>query len=323
IGNYRLLRTLGKGTYAKVKLAEHWPTGIEVAVKIIDKQRTRPSDLEKIYREIKIHKFLKHPNIVQIYEVIETANHIFIVLELAKRGCEIFDYIVSKKRLTETDARDKFRQLLSAVAYLHTNKIVHRDLKVENLLLDGDNNIKLCDFGFCNYYDASSFLDTFCGSPPYAAPELFKGEKYIGPEVDVWSLGVILFTLLTGSLPFDGKTLPELKQKVLQGTFKSPDYVSVRSELFLRKFLKRNPNDRLHLEQALRDDWVSMGYSCAPTYRPTSATLDVNQTVLERMIGMGFPGTEIIESIENKKFNSFHGTYNILCNKVCNSEVDE
>ncbi|CAG2058968.1 unnamed protein product, partial [Timema podura] len=184
IGKYKLLKTIGKGNFAKVKLAKHMPTGKEVAIKIIDKTQLNP---------------------VKLFQVIETEKTLYLVMEYASGG-EVFDYLVLHGRMKEKEARAKFRQIVSAVQYCHQKKIIHRDLKAENLLLDSEMNIKIADFGFSNEFTPGNKLDTFCGSPPYAAPELFQGKKYDGPEVDVWSLGVILYTLVSGSLPFDGST---------------------------------------------------------------------------------------------------------------------
>ncbi|KTF81045.1 hypothetical protein cypCar_00028926 [Cyprinus carpio] len=161
---------------------------------------------------------------------------------------EVFDYLVSHGRMKEKDARAKFRQIVSAVHYCHQKNIVHRDLKAENLLLDADSNIKIADFGFSNEFKLGSKLDTFCGSPPYAAPELFQGKKYDGPEVDIWSLGVILYTLVSGSLPFDGQNLKELRERVLRGKYRVPFYMSTDCESILRRFLVLNPTKRCTLE---------------------------------------------------------------------------
>ncbi|MEQ2180569.1 hypothetical protein GOODEAATRI_002484 [Goodea atripinnis] len=163
-------------------------------------------------------------------------------------GGEVFDYLVAHGRMKEKEARAKFRQIVSAVHYCHQKKIVHRDLKAENLLLDADSNIKIADFGFSNEFTEGSKLDTFCGSPPYAAPELFQGKKYDGPEVDIWSLGVILYTLVSGSLPFDGQNLKELRERVLRGKYRVPFYMSTDCEGILRRFLVLNPAKRCSLE---------------------------------------------------------------------------
>ncbi|XP_073410659.1 serine/threonine-protein kinase MARK2-like [Dendrobates tinctorius] len=247
IGNYRLLKTIGKGSFAKVKLARHVLTGEEVAVKILDKTQLNSSSLQKLFREVRIMKVLNHPNIVKLFEVIETEKTLYLVMEYASGG-EVFDYLVEHGRMKEKEARSKFRQIVSAVQYCHQKFIVHRDLKAENLLLDSDMNIKIADFGFSNEFTFGNKLDTFCGSPPYAAPELFQGKKYDGPEVDVWSLGVILYTLVSGSLPFDGQNLKELRERVLRGKYRIPFYMSTDCENLLKKFLILNPSKRGTLE---------------------------------------------------------------------------
>uniref|UniRef100_UPI00398EA00A MAP/microtubule affinity-regulating kinase 3a isoform X8 n=1 Tax=Pristiophorus japonicus TaxID=55135 RepID=UPI00398EA00A len=247
IGNYRLLKTIGKGNFAKVKLARHILTGREVAIKIIDKTQLNPTSLQKLFREVRIMKCLNHPNIVKLFEVIETEKTLYLVMEYASGG-EVFDYLVAHGRMKEKEARAKFRQIVSAVQYCHQKQIVHRDLKAENLLLDADMNIKIADFGFSNEFTIGNKLDTFCGSPPYAAPELFQGKKYDGPEVDVWSLGVILYTLVSGSLPFDGQNLKELRERVLRGKYRIPFYMSTDCENLLKRFLVLNPSKRGTLE---------------------------------------------------------------------------
>uniref|UniRef100_A0A915JNU6 Protein kinase domain-containing protein n=1 Tax=Romanomermis culicivorax TaxID=13658 RepID=A0A915JNU6_ROMCU len=201
----------------------------------------------QLFREVRIMKKLNHPNIVKLYQVIETENNLYLVMEYANGG-EVFDYLVAHGRMKEKEARAKFRQIVSAVQYLHQKNIIHRDLKAENLLLDSDLNMKIADFGFSNEFSLGNKLDTFCGSPPYAAPELFQGKKYDGPEVDVWSLGVILYTLVSGSLPFDGQNLKELRERVLRGKYRIPFYMSTDCEALLKKFLVLTPTKRATLE---------------------------------------------------------------------------
>ncbi|TSN39340.1 MAP/microtubule affinity-regulating kinase 4 [Bagarius yarrelli] len=297
IGNYRLLKTIGKGNFAKVKLARHILTGREVAIKIIDKTQLNPTSLQKLYREVRIMKSLNHPNIVQLFEVIETEKTLYLVMEYASGG-EVFDYLVAHGRMKEKEARAKFRQIVSAVHYCHQKKIVHRDLKAENLLLDADANVKIADFGFSNEFTLGSKLDTFCGSPPYAAPELFQGKKYDGPEVDIWSLGVILYTLVSGSLPFDGQNLKELRERVLNGKYRVPFYMSTDCECILRKFLVLNPAKRCTLEQIMRDKWMNVGYEAdelKPHIEPVENYNDTER--IDVMIGMGFPREDIREAL--------------------------
>ncbi|XP_076836282.1 serine/threonine-protein kinase MARK2 isoform X4 [Brachyhypopomus gauderio] len=334
IGNYRLLKTIGKGNFAKVKLARHVLTGREVAVKIIDKTQLNSSSLQKLFREVRIMKLLNHPNIVKLFEVIETEKTLYLVMEYASGG-EVFDYLVAHGRMKEKEARAKFRQIVSAVQYCHQKCIVHRDLKAENLLLDADMNIKIADFGFSNEFTLGSKLDTFCGSPPYAAPELFQGKKYDGPEVDVWSLGVILYTLVSGSLPFDGQNLKELRERVLRGKYRIPFYMSTDCENLLKKFLILNPTKRGSLEQQImKDRWMNVGYEeeeLMPYIEPQPDYKDPKRTgqhpssagVWKRdiMLQMGYSQDEIHDSLINQKYDEVMATYLLLDYR--NSELDE
>ncbi|XP_043374024.1 serine/threonine-protein kinase MARK2 isoform X23 [Dermochelys coriacea] len=320
IGNYRLLKTIGKGNFAKVKLARHVLTGKEVAVKIIDKTQLNSSSLQKLFREVRIMKVLNHPNIVKLFEVIETEKTLYLVMEYASGG-EVFDYLVAHGRMKEKEARAKFRQIVSSVQYCHQKFIVHRDLKAENLLLDADMNIKIADFGFSNEFTFGNKLDTFCGSPPYAAPELFQGKKYDGPEVDVWSLGVILYTLVSGSLPFDGQNLKELRERVLRGKYRIPFYMSTDCENLLKKFLILNPSKRGTLEQIMKDRWMNVGHEddeLKPYIEPLPDYKDPRRT--ELMISMGYTREEIKDSLVGQKYDEVMATYLLLGYK--NSELD-
>ncbi|XP_021336197.1 MAP/microtubule affinity-regulating kinase 3a isoform X1 [Danio rerio] len=316
IGNYRLLKTIGKGNFAKVKLARHILTGSEVAIKMIDKTQLNPTSLQKLSREVTIMKNLNHPNIVKLFEVIETEKTLFLVMEYASGG-EVFDYLVAHGRMKEKEARAKFRQIVSAVQYCHQKRIVHRDLKAENLLLDGDMNIKIADFGFSNEFMVGSKLDTFCGSPPYAAPELFQGKKYDGPEVDVWSLGVILYTLVSGSLPFDGQNLKELRERVLRGKYRIPFYMSTDCENLLKRFLVLNPAKRGTLEQIMKERWINSGFEDDELKPFTEPDADISdQKRIDVIVGMGFSKEKIHESLFKMNYDEVTAIYLLLGRKT-------
>ncbi|XP_046974587.1 MAP/microtubule affinity-regulating kinase 3-like isoform X4 [Vanessa cardui] len=322
IGKYKLLKTIGKGNFAKVKLAKHVPTGKEVAIKIIDKTQLNPGSLQKLFREVRIMKMLDHPNIVKLFQVIETEKTLYLVMEYASGG-EVFDYLVLHGRMKEKEARAKFRQIVSAVQYCHQKRIIHRDLKAENLLLDGEMNIKIADFGFSNEFTPGAKLDTFCGSPPYAAPELFQGKKYDGPEVDVWSLGVILYTLVSGSLPFDGSTLRELRERVLRGKYRIPFYMSTDCEHLLKKFLVLNPAKRASLESIMRDKWMNMGYEddeLRPYVEPQQDFKDHKR--IEALVCLGYNRQEIEYSLAEAKYDDVFATYLLLGRKSTDPESD-
>uniref|UniRef100_A0A8C9VY53 Microtubule affinity regulating kinase 2 n=1 Tax=Scleropages formosus TaxID=113540 RepID=A0A8C9VY53_SCLFO len=323
IGHYRLLKTIGKGNFAKVKLARHVLTGKESCLIFHNPvfQYHLFVCLPQLFREVRIMKLLNHPNIVKLFEVIETEKTLYLVMEYASGG-EVFDYLVAHGRMKEKEARAKFRQIVSAVQYCHQKCIVHRDLKAENLLLDADMNIKIADFGFSNEFTLGNKLDTFCGSPPYAAPELFQGKKYDGPEVDVWSLGVILYTLVSGSLPFDGQNLKELRERVLRGKYRIPFYMSTDCENLLKKFLILNPTKRGSLEQIMKDRWMNVGHEddeLKPYQEPQPDYKDPRRT--ELMIQMGYSQDEIQDSLVNQKYNEVMATYLLLDYR--NSELGE
>ncbi|XP_058837271.1 serine/threonine-protein kinase MARK1-like isoform X13 [Topomyia yanbarensis] len=325
IGKYKLLKTIGKGNFAKVKLAKHVPTSKEVAIKIIDKTQLNASSLQKLYREVRIMKLLDHPNIVKLFQVIETEKTLYLVMEYASGG-EVFDYLVLHGRMKEKEARAKFRQIVSAVQYCHQKRIIHRDLKAENLLLDSEMNIKIADFGFSNQFTPGSKLDTFCGSPPYAAPELFQGRKYDGPEVDVWSLGVILYTLVSGSLPFDGATLRELRERVLRGKYRIPFYMSTDCENLLKKFLVLNPAKRASLESIMKDKWMNMGYDedeLIPYVEPKPDLKDQKRIgKTEALVAMGYNRQDIEESLTFTRYDDVFATYLLLGRKSTDPESD-
>lgn len=258
IGHYQLKRTLGKGNFSTVKLAQHRITQHSVAIKIVKISILSEDNLMKINREIDVLKKIgKHANIVRLYQVIKTKRYFMLVTEYCPNG-ELYDYLVDKGKLSEPQSCNYFLQILSAVEYLHEHNIVHRDLKAENLLLTEDNKtIKIADFGFANYYKHDKPLSTWCGSPPYAAPELFKGLQYVGPPVDIWSLGVILYVMVCGSLPFDGHNLVYLKSRVLSGKYRIPFFMSTECEGLIRGMLRLDPERRFNVKQIKNSSWIS------------------------------------------------------------------
>lgn len=257
---YEFLETLGKGTYGKVKKAVE-RSGRVVAIKSIRKEKIKDEqDLIHIRREIEIMSSLRHPHIITIYEVFENKDKIVIVMEYASKG-DLYDYICEKQRLSEQEARHFFRQIVSAVHYCHRNGIVHRDLKLENILLDGNGNIKIADFGLSNLYRRDEYLQTFCGSPLYASPEIVTGQPYRGPEVDSWSLGVLLYTLVHGAMPFDGHDYKNLVKQITSGQYREPTKPSDASGL-IRWMLMVNPERRATVEDVAGHWWLNWGYRC-------------------------------------------------------------
>uniref|UniRef100_A0A668TT60 Protein kinase domain-containing protein n=1 Tax=Oreochromis aureus TaxID=47969 RepID=A0A668TT60_OREAU len=258
VGPYRLEKTLGKGQTGLVKLGVHCITGQKVAIKIVNREKLSESVLMKVEREIAILKLIEHPHVLKLHDVYENNKYLYLVLEHVSGG-ELFDYLVKKGRLTPKEARKFFRQIISALDFCHSHSICHRDLKPENLLLDEKNNIRIADFGMASLQVGDSLLETSCGSPHYACPEVIRGEKYDGRRADVWSCGVILFALLVGALPFDHDNLRQLLEKVKSGVFHMPHFIPPDCQSLLKGMIEVNPEKRLTLEAIQKHSWYLGG----------------------------------------------------------------
>ncbi|XP_018049346.1 PREDICTED: uncharacterized protein LOC108687852 isoform X2 [Atta colombica] len=256
---FDIIKKLGQGTYGKVQLGINKETGQEVAIKTIKKCKIETeADLIRIRREIQIMSSVQHPNIIHIYEVFENREKMVLVMEYAAGG-ELYDYLSERKVLSEHEARRIFRQIATAVFYCHKHKICHRDLKLENILLDQVGNAKIADFGLSNVFDEQRLLNTFCGSPLYASPEIVKGTPYHGPEVDCWSLGVLLYTLVYGAMPFDGSNFKRLVKQISQSDYFEPKKPSPASPL-IKEMLTVCPSRRADIERICTHWWVNEGY---------------------------------------------------------------
>lgn len=305
LGHYTVKKTLGEGSFGKVKLAVHRISGQEVALKIISRKRLISRDMAgRVEREIQYLQLLRHPHIIKLYTVITTPADIIMVLEYA--GMELFDYIVRNGKQPEDKARRFFQQIVCAVEYCHRHKIVHRDLKPENLLLDADLNVKIADFGLSNIMTDGNFLKTSCGSPNYAAPEVISGKLYAGPEVDVWSCGVILYVLLVSRLPFDDDFIPALFKKISAGTYNIPHYLSSGARHIIQKMLKVNPVQRITVQEIRQDEWFNQDledYLKQPVEEFIDTGVDPNKAIDPRKLAPGKPPAmqeQIHESVIGK-----------------------
>ncbi|KIO19784.1 hypothetical protein M407DRAFT_40399, partial [Tulasnella calospora MUT 4182] len=251
VGNYTLGKVIGEGAYGKVRIGTHRLTSTRVAVKQIPKAMSA-----SLTREIHHHRRLHHPNVTQLYEVIATETAIWLITELCSGG-ELYDYLVEKGRLSELETRQVFGELCLALHYVHSQGVVHRDLKLENVLLDERCHVKLSDFGFTREFEQGRFLETYCGTTGYAAPEMLLCQRYTGTEVDSWSLGVILYCLLVGTLPFDDDDEDVMKRKIIQGDYEDPEWLSTDARDLIRNLLQKDPAKRLTVSQTLAHPWFS------------------------------------------------------------------
>ncbi|KAI9351267.1 kinase-like domain-containing protein [Obelidium mucronatum] len=267
LGPYHLIRTIGEGEFGKVKLATHSQTGREVAIKLCKKSQViaTPNGYTKLMREISTLKMVKsHPYIISLIEVIETDAYIAIVMELAKGG-ELFEHILTNRCLNEDESRKLFAQIICAVGFIHSIGIVHRDLKLENILLDGEQNVLVTDFGFANRsLGPDGFLRTSCGSPCYAAPELVTSDGYVGESADIWSCGVILFSMIAGYLPYDddpenpdGDNINLLYNYILETKLEYPDHVPIDCQKLINRILVPDPQYRANMDEIMGHVWLA------------------------------------------------------------------
>lgn len=263
VGRYELGRTLGEGTFAKVKYAKNKETGEAVAIKIIDKERVilRHKMVHQIKREISTMKLIKHPNVVHLREVLASKQKVYIVLEYIDGG-ELFDKIVNVGRLGEDEARKYFQQLVHAVDYCHSRGVYHRDLKPENLLLDSKGDLKVSDFGLSALSQQrreDGLLHTTCGTPNYVAPEVINEKGYDGASADIWSCGIVLFVLLAGYLPFDELNIVSLYKKIEEADFTIPPWFTEGAKNIITRILDPNPRTRMTMSEVLADEWFRVG----------------------------------------------------------------
>ncbi|KAJ3416908.1 hypothetical protein HDV05_007966 [Chytridiales sp. JEL 0842] len=322
IGNYTIGKTIGEGSFGKVKLGVHKLTGQEVAIKVVDRIHA-----PTVVREIETWRHLHHPNISQLYEVLVTENRIYMVTELCSGG-EAFDYIVAHGKLPDRGAETRriFRQVVEAVQYCHGKGFVHRDLKLENVLLTSDLTVKVIDFGFTREYNDRNLLDTYCGSVAYSAPEMISGIKYSGPLADIWSLGVILYTLVCGYLPFDDDNDVLLHKKITQLDYELPDFLHSDTKDLITSILKLSPTERLSISSILAHPWFQdpttppssptsfTSGSSLPSKTPLGSTPEESKLV-NILEGLGMDVTSILTSVHSNACDQASGLWYLLLEK--------
>ncbi|KAJ4957367.1 hypothetical protein NE237_024478 [Protea cynaroides] len=282
LGKYELGRTIGEGTFAKVKFARNTEKGENVAVKILEKSTILKHQMvDQIKREISIMKIVRHPNIVRLHEVLASRTKIYIILEFITGG-ELFDKIVHQGRLPENKSRRYFQQLLDAVDYCHSKGVYHRDLKPENLLLDSQGNLKISDFGLSALpQQGVGLLHTTCGTPNYLAPEVLSHQGYDGSAADVWSCGVILYVLIAGYLPFDEANLPNLYKKINAAEFTCPPWFSPGVKSLIHRILDPNPKTRIQIKGIKTDPWFKKNYVAVKHVEDETVNLDDVRAVFD------------------------------------------
>ncbi|CEG41704.1 camk camkl ampk protein kinase [Plasmopara halstedii] len=333
VGEYVLGETIGKGTFGKVKLGMHVLTGEKVAVKILEKKRIiRAADMDRVVREIKILKRNRHPNVIQLYEVIDAPDHIYLIMEHVDGG-EMFEYIVAHRRICEPEAAYLFRQIVDGLAYLHSNKVTHRDLKPENLLLQSNPNVeaqsplstlvvKIVDFGLSNMHDGGRLLRTACGSPCYAAPEMIQGRLYCGPVADMWSLGVVLFAMVCGYLPFEDSNTNMLYKKILNANYTMPTFLSANVQDLIRRILETDPEKRYTVDNIRQHPWLAdvetSHYTLYDIYGgvPSQESTARHELILTELESMGLLKDDVLKALSEQSFNRFTASYYLLNNKL-------
>ena len=334
ICEFILKEKLGEGAFGSVRLGINKQTGEKVAIKILEKSKlSKYENKIKLDREIEILKKLKHPNIIQLYSVIETERQFLLIMEYI-RGKELYQYILLKKKISEEEACFYFQQIISGIDYLHKLKIAHRDIKAENILIEQNTKIiKIVDFGLSNTYDdkEEGLLSTACGSPCYAAPEMLEGKLYKGGKVDIWSAGVVLYAMICGYLPFEDEDNSELYKKIINGKYSIPSYVSKQGRDLIYGLLNTNPKKRINISQIKKHSWIKLYssglYNNGDTIFNTGLYLDkyvipIDEDIIEEMKEkFQIPKIQSRIAILSNKLNDYTTLYYLMLNqKIMNGQ---
>ncbi|XP_003496603.1 sperm motility kinase Z-like [Cricetulus griseus] len=309
---YTILKALGQGGTAKVMLARHRLTGTTVAVKALLRQEKW---CESKTSEVDIMKILSHPNIISLLQVIETEQNIYLIMEVAE-GEQLFNRIQRAGCLKEDEARSIFVQLLSAIGYCHDEGVIHRDLKPDNVIVDEQGKVKIIDFGLGARFRPGQKLERLCGAFQFIPPEVFLGIPYDGPKVDIWTLGVLLYYMVTGTVPFGGATLSELREQVLKGKYDIPYRLSKELRSMISLLLTMNARQRPMVWDLRGHPWLQKGEEMF-TIHSNEVTRCPDPEIVAAMQNIGFDVQDIRESLKHRKFNETMAAYNLLKCQAC------
>jgi MAP/microtubule affinity-regulating kinase len=259
LNNFKMDKILGQGSYAIVKLATNKLNDEQVAIKVYEKFRlSDPRKMKNVRREISILQHMNHPNIIKLHDSFDTNKQIYLIMEyIGKNSLHAFIKSKPNRRIEDAEAKKIFIQICKGISYCHSKSIVHRDLKLENILISDDKTVKLIDFGFSIVSAADKTLNIFCGTPSYMAPEIVSKKNYKGQATDCWALGILLYILLCGAFPFRGYDDRDLFGKIKRGKFEAPSHVSEGARNLLQKILKVNPDERATIDEILMDRWLT------------------------------------------------------------------
>ncbi|KAK7806856.1 hypothetical protein U0070_026748 [Myodes glareolus] len=305
---YRVLRTIGRGSNAKVQLAHHRLTGTPVAVKVLQKKKKW---CHSVMTEVDIMMMVSHPNIISLRQVIECEKRIYLVMELAE-GQQLYQYIRQTGHLQEDEARGIFRQIISAVSYFHELGIVHRDLKPDNIMLNENGKVKIIDFGLGTQVKPGQRLNRHCGAYSFGAPELFLGKLYDGPKIDIWTMGVVLYFMVVGKVPFNAVTIPELRRQVVSGKYPVPSNLSEELRDLLSRLMTVNPRFRPTVTEVMTHPWLREDLEASPNPCEEIVPSLPDPAIVEAMEYMGFQAQDIKDSLHQRKYNQTMASYCLL-----------